>query len=164
MKLIIESGATKSDWRIMDDRGKETETILAGGMNVSTMSMDSVRAVILDTASGTATPKADLRNVQLYIAVVLTEDIVHNLNAIFNGIFPHAELEIQDDLTAAARAVCGHRPGIAAMLGTGSNSCQFDGKEIVRKVYSSGHVLGDEGSAATLRKLFLSDYLKGLVP
>ena len=72
--------------------------------------------------------------------------------------------DVQTDLIGAARAACGHEPGIAAILGTGSNSCQFDGNSIVRRVYSSGFILGDEGSAATLGKLFISDFLKGFVP
>ncbi len=60
--------------------------------------------------------------------------------------------------------MCGHSPGIAAILGTGSNACFYDGTAVSREVYSGGYILGDEGSAATLGKLFLSDYLKGMVP
>ena len=65
---------------------------------------------------------------------------------------------------AAARATCGHAPGIAAIIGTGSNSCQWDGEKVVKKVPAGGFILGDEGSAATLGRLFISDFLKGLVP
>ena len=73
-------------------------------------------------------------------------------------------IEYASDLLGAARAVCGHKPGITAILGTGSNSCFYDGENIVRNVRSGGFILGDEGSAACLGKMFLADYLKGLVP
>jgi hypothetical protein len=83
---------------------------------------------------------------------------------VFNQGFKVSSIEFHSDLTAAARAVCGHKPGIAGILGTGSNSCQYDGEKIVKQVYSGGFILGDEGGAATLGKLFISDFIKGLVP
>ena len=65
---------------------------------------------------------------------------------------------------AAARALCGSRPGIACILGTGSNSCLYDGTEITEHISPLGFILGDEGSGAVLGKMFLSDVLKGLAP
>jgi Predicted N-acetylglucosamine kinase len=64
----------------------------------------------------------------------------------------------------AARAVCGREKGIAVILGTGSNSCLYDGQQIVRNIRPGGFILGDEGSGAVLGKSFLSDLIKGLVP
>ena len=66
--------------------------------------------------------------------------------------------------TNAARAVCGREKGIAAILGTGSNSCFYDGEKIVKNVRSAGFILGDEGGGTRLGRLFMSDILKGLVP
>ena len=78
--------------------------------------------------------------------------------------FPDAEIHLEIDLLAAARAVCGHEAGIALILGTGSNTCEYDGEKIVRKVSSGGFILGDEGSASALGRAFIADYIKGLVP
>ena len=65
---------------------------------------------------------------------------------------------------ASARAACGHESGIAVIMGTGSNSCQWDGEKIVRHIKSGGFIIGDDGSASVLGKLFISDFIKGLVP
>lgn len=165
MKVIIESGATKGDWRLIAADGTEAGRFLAGGTNVSTMSMEAVADIIIQTGRKVLENATEpITSVHLYTAGVITEEIRNELARTFSRTFPGAEIELQNDLTGAARAVCGHCPGIAAILGTGSNSCQFDGEKIVRRIYSSGFILGDEGSAATLGKLFLSDFLKGLVP
>lgn len=165
MKLIIESGATKSDWRLIDDRGVLVARELAGGMNVSTMDMSAIEVILNET--GRKIKQAALEAVSavhFYTAGVRTESADESLKKTLGGLFEGAEIELQTDLVAAARAVCGRKPGIAAILGTGSNSCQWDGTEIVKRVYSGGFILGDEGSAATLGKLFVADLLKGLVP
>ena len=94
----------------------------------------------------------------------VSPQIESELSSFFSTLYPNASQEFQSDLVAAARAACGHAPGIAAIVGTGSNSCLYDGEKIVSKVCSGGFILGDEGSAATLGRLFLSDFIKGLVP
>lgn len=78
--------------------------------------------------------------------------------------FPEAEVAYASDLLAAARALFGRKPGIAVILGTGSNSCEYDGKQIVKNVRSGGFILGDEGGGASLGRQFVSDFLKGIVP
>jgi N-acetylglucosamine kinase-like BadF-type ATPase len=70
------------------------------------------------------------------------------------------DIEVHSDLLAAARALCGNKPGIACILGTGSNSCYYDGKEICDNVSPLGYILGDEGSGAVIGKIFLGDVLK----
>ena len=162
MKIIAECGATKSDWRLIYD-GVGIKQVLAGGINVSAMAMDAVRAVV-NNALKQFTGLEDVTAVHLYVAGVVTEEIKEELEASLSAHCPSASIEVQTDLVAAARAACGHAPGIAAILGTGSNSCLYDGEKIVRKVPAGGFILGDEGSAATLGRLFLSDFLKGLVP
>ena len=67
-------------------------------------------------------------------------------------VFPGAKIDVETDLMAAARAVCGHEKGIACILGTGSNSCYYNGKKIVKNSPGIGYVLGDEGSGAYLGK------------
>lgn len=160
MKLVIESGATKSDWRELV-AGAETSQVLRDGMNVSSMPLERVKAVLSEGLSGLDGP---LEGVYLYTAGVVTEDIRTGLEAHIRSLVNTREVDIQDDLTGAARAVCGRTPGIAAILGTGSNTCFYDGETVHRKVYSGGFILGDEGSGAALGRLFLADLIKGLVP
>lgn len=77
---------------------------------------------------------------------------------------PHVTLHAASDLLGAARALCGHSEGIACILGTGSNSCLFDGEKIVKNTPALGYILGDEGSGTALGKAFLNAIFKGLLP
>ncbi len=163
MKIIAECGATKSDWRLIKD-GEEIRQVISSGINVSTMKMSAIYETIAGLSEQFKAESVEVTDLHIYVAGVITDEIESDLRSRFTAHFPNAETEIQNDLLAAARALCGHAPGIATILGTGSNSCQFDGTEIVKRVYSSGFILGDEGSAATLGKLFVADFLKGLVP
>ena len=136
--------------------------IITEGINVSTMKSDTIKNIISETADQLA--QDCISEIYFYTAGVVTKEIAGELKSILKKAIPDATCDIQNDLTAAARAVCGHSTGIAAILGTGSNSCLFDGEKIIQRVYSCGYILGDEGSAATLGKLFIADFLKGLVP
>lgn len=162
MILIVESGATKSDWRAISKSGKEMIKVIAEGINVSTMKMDAIRSII----SKATAPMAGLEisEIYFYTAGVVTDEIKTESAKVFSEVFPKASFEIQTDLIAAARAACGHSEGIAAIVGTGSNSCLYNGEQIIGRVYSGGFILGDEGSAAALGKLFIADFLKGLIP
>jgi N-acetylglucosamine kinase-like BadF-type ATPase len=162
MILLVESGATKGDWRVISKDGTEVRRLTADGTNVSAMKLEAVRGIISNTCGLLAGEQ--ISRIYFYTAGVVTEVIANQITTTLQSVFPDAVCDIQDDLTAAARAACGHRAGIAAILGTGSNSCLFDGEKIIQRVYSGGYILGDEGSAATLGKLFISDFLKGIVP
>ena len=170
-KIICEAGATKADWRVIED-GREIARHLSAGVNVSTMDRSVVADIIREAAGalaskaglGGAAPEGTFGAVHFYTAGVVTPALCEALTTLMKDCFGASEIEIQSDLMACARAACGHAPGIAAILGTGSNSCQFDGEKIVRHVKSGGFVLGDDGSASVLGKRFISDYIKGLVP
>ena len=162
MILIVESGATKSHWRAVSKDGKEMKEFITEGINVSSMKASAIKEIITATALRLA--HDDVSEIYFYTAGVVTEEIDAVIRAAFAEAIPNTLCEIESDLTAAARAVCGHSEGIAAIVGTGSNSCLYDGVKIIRRVYSGGFILGDEGSAATLGKLFIADFLKGLVP
>lgn len=159
-RILIESGATKSDWRLLRS-GEPATQVLRGGMNVSSMPLERVKEVL---AEGFTAVQGPLEGVYLYTAGVVTDAIRTELEAFIRSRVQVGEVDIQDDLMGAARAVCGREPGIAAILGTGSNTCFYDGAAVHRKVYSGGFILGDEGSGATLGRLFLADFIKGLVP
>ena len=164
LTLIVESGATKGDWRVISPSGEESCRVLSEGTNVSTMTMDAVREIIVDTSEKIAALGHDIEKIWFYTAGIPTHEIKEALTAVFKDRFPSADIEIEDDLTAAARAVCGHKRGITAIIGTGSNSCLWDGEKVVKKIRTGGFILGDEGSASALGKAFIADYIKDLVP
>ena len=161
-QVIIDSGATKSDWRVLDKEGRQIRQSTFPGMNVSAMRLEEVKKILSEGLRAESLGKA--RGIYLYTAGIVTDEIHRDLETLIRAEAPDAEIDIQNDLMGAARAVCGHSSGIAAILGTGSNTCFYDGKTLSQKVYSGGFIIGDEGGGACLGKLFLSDYIKGLVP
>jgi N-acetylglucosamine kinase-like BadF-type ATPase len=163
MKIIADCGATKSEWRVLHSDGS-VSNLTAQGINASAMSAESIIRIISDIKEQISATDTSDAEIYLYMAGLPSEELKADITAVFNQGFKVSSIEFHSDLTAAARAVCGHKPGIAGILGTGSNSCQYDGEKIVKQVYSGGFILGDEGGAATLGKLFISDFIKGLVP
>jgi N-acetylglucosamine kinase-like BadF-type ATPase len=161
--ILVESGATKSDWRVLGEHGNVKNQAFLPGMNLSTMRMEDILG-ILSEAFDSGLFHGGIKGFYLYAAGVVTDSVRDKLTTYLRSRADIDDVDIEDDLTGAARAVCGHSPGIAAILGTGSNACFYDGTAVSREVYSGGYILGDEGSAATLGKLFLSDYLKRMVP
>ena len=162
MILIVESGATKSDWRAISGNGQEMKRVIAEGVNLSTMKTAVIRDIVSKAADQFASK--GVTKIYFYAAGIATEEVAAAIRAVFAETIPGASCEIETDLIAAARATCGHSDGIAAIVGTGSNSCLYDGAQIVGRVYSGGFILGDEGSAAALGKFFIADFIKGLVP
>ena len=155
MIIVAEAGATSTRWRSIDSQGRVTKAH-TGGINVATMAWSEVERRLKDALHQLGADENGVSQVHFYAAGMFASEL--------ERFFPGAEVECASDLLAAARAVCGHCSGIAAILGTGSNSCFFDGEKIVKNVHSSGFILGDEGGGAALGRLFLSDFLKGLVP
>jgi N-acetylglucosamine kinase-like BadF-type ATPase len=163
MKIIADCGATKSEWRVLHSDGS-VSNLTAMGINASAMSAESIIRIISDIKEQISATDTSDAEIYLYTAGLPSEELKADITAVFNQGFKVSSIEFHSDLTAAARAVCGHKPGIAAILGTGSNSCQYDGEKIVKQIHSGGFIIGDEGSAATLGRLFISDFIKGLVP
>jgi len=165
MKVIVESGATKADWCILD--GNDSVELKSAGMNLASSSV-SVESIVGGMAG--EMPAGTVTEIWFYAAGLICREgesvpqSARELDAVLHRHFPEAKIEYASDLLAAARAVCGHDRGVAAILGTGSNSCLYDGEAIVQNIRSAGFILGDEGGAACLGKLFMADFLKGLVP
>ena len=162
MKVIVECGATKSDWRLISPDGTQAERKLLPGINVSTASMDRNMDTIAAGMKEFAASQPD--GVYFYTAGIVTPEVRGRLEAAIRAYANPSEVEICTDLVAAARAVCGRDPGIVAIVGTGSNTCFYDGHEVSQAVRSGGYIIGDEGGGAVLGKLFLADLIKGLVP
>lgn len=171
MIIIVESGATKTDWCAAAP-DKEPINVRTAGMNLATMPQDVIEGIVMEAVSAFREKglKDNVSEVHFYAAGLIVPEgeavppQAKGLDAVLKALFPDAEIEYASDLLDAARSVCGHKPGIAAIMGTGSNSCLFDGEKVVKNVRSAGFILGDEGGGARLGKLFMSDFLKGLVP
>ena len=153
-QLIVDCGATKTDWCVVE--GKETRNVRTPGFNLMQTPEETLNAILNQAAEEIG---AGVEDVHFYAAGLVGESPVD-----LGRWFPGAGIEYASDMLGAARAVCGHGPGVAAILGTGANTCEFDGKDIVWKVNCGGFILGDEGSGAVLGKLFITDYLKGYMP
>lgn len=163
MILIADSGSTKTDW-CMAEKGVAIKRIPTKGMNPFFQSEDEMveemkhsllpeldgnrPEAVYFYGAGCAFDKVEI--VRRAISCVLSLDM--------------AAIEVNSDMLAAARSVCGHEAGIACILGTGSNSCFYNGKEIEANVSPLGFILGDEGSGAVLGKLFIGDLLKNQLP
>lgn len=171
MIIIVESGATKTDWCAAAPE-REAINVRTAGMNLATMAQDVIEGIVNEAVAAFREKglSAEVSEVHFYAAGLIVAEgekvpaQAKGLDNVLKSLFPGAEMEYASDLLDAARAVCGHRPGIAAILGTGSNSCLFDGEKVVKNVRSAGFILGDEGGGARLGRLFMSDFLKGLVP
>ena len=157
MILIVESGATKTDWCALAPDGA-VERLQTPGMNLSTISAEANAAVFAEAVEHFS----GVDEVHFYAAGLL--EFPTERDRVFKERFPKAHFEYASDLLAAARAACGHAEGIAAILGTGSNTCLYDGDKIVRNIHGGGFIIGDEGSAAALGRMFLADLVKDLVP
>ncbi|MBQ7623032.1 MAG: hypothetical protein IJS66_04775 [Bacteroidales bacterium] len=162
MKIIVESGATKSQWTVIGDDGAVRLSKRFRGINFSTMPADEIRSLFSGALSELGAERAE--GFYLYSAGLVPSELEKELKKHLHDSVEVGTVEFNDDLTAAARALFGREKGIVAILGTGSNCCYYDGSTLESRVRSGGFILGDEGSGAVLGKLFVSDYLKGLVP
>ena len=153
-KLIVDCGATKTDWCRVD--GKQTRTVRTAGFNLAHTSADTLKG-ILDSAAEQIGP--GIQEVHFYAAGLVGDSPVD-----LASWFPGAAIEYASDMLGAARAVCGREKGVAAILGTGANTCSYDGQNMGWKVDCGGFILGDEGSGSVLGKLFITDYLKAYMP
>lgn len=158
IKLIADCGATKSEWGLVDN-GK-SKSIITQGISPYFLDTEQIRNLLLKEL------KPRLRNssvgeIYYYGTGCANPDNARSVKKALKQVFPDAFIEVTHDLVAAARALCGDKKGIACILGTGSNSCYYNGKRIVKNSPGLGYVLGDEGSGAYLGKKVLQYYLYG---
>lgn len=163
MKLIIESGSTKTDWRSVADDG-EVIAFRTSGINPLLQREDDIRSVMAKAIPEVNPRGRTVDEVFFYGAGVLSPAFAEPLVSLLATWCPLAHIECETDLTAAARALFGDGSGVAVILGTGSNSCLWEKGKAVSSIRTGGFILGDEGSGAVLGKMFLADYIKGLVP
>ena len=161
MKLIAESGTTRTEWALVEDNHL-VQRVFTEGLNPFFQTRREIsRSVRLGLPESFFKKKLD--QVYYYGAGCSSYEKKNILGASLVAQFK-TPIQVESDLLAAARGLFKCEAGIACILGTGSNSCFYDGKIIVKNVKAAGYILGDEGSGAVLGKLFLADLLKGLAP
>ena len=166
LKLLADGGSTKTQWLLKDD-DNVVASIRTQGLNPYFQTDEKIRQIVkmelLYQIRVQGFSPDDVKKIEYYGAGMRGE-MKEKFRTILNGLFDVNEIVIDSDLLGAAKALCGSHEGIAAILGTGSNTCLYDGEKIVKNIPSLGYVLGDEGSGAVMGRLFIGALFKGQLP
>jgi len=162
MKIIADSGSTKTDW-LLADGNDIVGRFRTQGINPFHQSEDNILGILQTELLSQLEVRPSTPEIFFYGSGVRPE-LEPVMERLLLSVFPAASVEAHGDLLGAARAVCGDRPGIACILGTGANSCLYDGRQIVQNTPPLGYILGDEGSGAVLGLRFLNALYKGFLP
>ena len=157
--LIAESGSTKTDWCLLVDEKKKM--FHTQGINPFFM-MENDIINILQNELKLNPSKIILDEIHFYGAGVNSDDKIKIIENTLKNYFSVKKVKCHSDMLASARATCLHQKGIACILGTGSNTCYYDGKKIGFKTHALGYILGDEGGGTSLGKKVLQYYLHGI--
>ena len=158
MMLIADSGSTKTDWCVILDN-TPIKRIGTKGLNPFFQSEEEIQQELTHSLLPQL-PEGTIDSVYFYGAGCTPEKAPTLRRAIADSLPVVGNIKAYSDMLAAARGLCGREAGITCILGTGSNSCFYDGKEIVNHISPLGFILGDEGSGAVLGKLLVGDILK----
>lgn len=159
MILIADSGSTKTTWSLVD-KSEKVQTCNTKGINPFMMDGTEILSLL---ENDFCLPAEGVQAVYYYGAGVLPGK-KETLLRLLQSYFQTDHVEVYSDLVGAARSLCQDKPGIACILGTGSNSCYYDGKKVIKNISPLGYVLGDEGSGAVLGKNLIADILKNQLP
>lgn len=159
MKLIADSGSTKTDWALVENGmvlGKyQTQGINPFHQDDATI-MTIFQKELLPQISSLLSPSSML----YFYGSGLREELKQRMKNLCEKVMPFSVIQLENDLLGAARALCGKEEGVACILGTGANSCLYDGEKIVQNTPPLGYILGDEGSGAVLGRLFMNAIFK----
>lgn len=163
MTIIVDSGSTKATWCMVEKTGT-TLQITTEGINPQyerdCMEFCSRTAEALSPILAYGTPE----EIFFYGSGCVSQENKNRVSRMLHLLTGCDSISVESDMPGAARAIFGKSSGIAAILGTGSNSCLYDGNEIITSIHAGGYILGDEGSGAVLGRNLISDYIKGLIP
>jgi len=162
MILIADGGSTKTNWCLLNEAGRKIH-FNTEGYNPYFAKQDyiekSLRTTLPDNLDA-----SKVEEVYYYGAGCSTDANKKIVADAMQKVFVNAKINVDHDLLASCRALLGDEPGFAAILGTGTNTCLYDGKEITLNIDSLGYFLGDEGSGSNIGKRLLADYMKGFMP
>ena len=179
--LLVDAGSTKTEWRLIGRKGETKLEIVTPGINALITSdeqiaeiFDKVKIELCDSLTSEVViskllkaplmPPAKVDEIHFYGAGCATDASKQRIKDALQLRFPTSDIGVESDLVAAARAICGKTAGVACILGTGSNSCLYDGKLIIANTPPMGYVLGDEGSGTAIGRRLISDAFKQLMP
>ena len=156
MILVAEAGGTKTNWLYGDSESPVCR--LTSGFNPVFQADSVLESMIVQLKNEFS---SSIKEVNYYGAGCFDRSYSDRIEKVFSKHFPEATIKINDDLSASIKALLGDNPGIAVILGTGTNSCKYDGSIITEQVPSAGFTLGDEGSGANLGRMLISSWLYG---
>ena len=168
MYLIADSGSTKTDWCLCNG-STILNNIQTQGINPYHQTEEAIEEVLREELlpQFTKNSKFKIQNstkVIFYGSGCANETACNRIKEALQKVLGAKDVTIHSDLLGAARALCGHEEGIACVLGTGSNSCLYNGKEIIANTPPLGYILGDEGSSAVLGRRLVGECLKNQLP
>lgn len=157
MKLIADAGSTKIEW-ILTENGQEIKRRTTAGYNPYYYEKELLRCAIKEELMDSV-GLVEVQEIYYYGSGCSTEENNEKVRSVIAEFFPKAAIEVGHDLLGAARGLCGREAGIACIMGTGSNSCYYDGVEVVDNVESVGWLFGDKASGAHIGKSFIGTFL-----
>lgn len=161
MIVVADSGSTKTDWVIIDDAGNRIQSIRTVGFNPYFQTSDSIYQTLETAFSSFSNILNTVDEVFYYGAGCSSEDKNQIVEYALSKLFTNAEISVNHDMVAASRATLNNKPGIACILGTGANSCVWNGFDILDNIPSHGYIFGDEGSGSYLGIELVKVYLSG---
>ncbi|MDI9357292.1 MAG: hypothetical protein QM536_09745 [Chitinophagaceae bacterium] len=162
MILIAESGASKIEWRTIQNKNEIVE-LSTEGFNPYVQSVEVLKKIIETNKIGHH-QGGEIKKVFFYGAGCSSDRNKEIVKGAIQFFFQGASIEVAHDLMGATRAACGNERGIVCILGTGSNSCLYDGKNIIDRIPSLGYILGDEGSGVAMGKILLNKIIRKQLP
>ena len=162
MLLIADGGSTKTDWCYIDCNKKRIH-FQSKGMNPYNITLENLMNEMEFNVVKNLEGK-EVTQLYFYGSGCSKPQKQKEMKDVFKRYFHNADIFVAEDLLGAARATCGHEKGLAAILGTGSNSCLYDGEKITENIPSLGYVLCDEGAGTNIGKLVLRNYLRHQMP
>lgn len=161
MKLIADGGSTKTKWALLSENAT-AEVFTSAGLNPLMLDDEAIRQrIAAEVVLRIGERRVD--EVWFYGAGCI-DSVLGRMAGLLRRSLGGAECRVGSDMLGAARALCGHRRGIACVLGTGSNSCLYDGEMVEDNVSPLGYILGDEGSGAVIGRRLISDVYKRQLP
>lgn len=163
MQLILDVGSTKMEWIVLDENAVK-QRFSTEGFNPNYTERQYLEVTVESVFKQRLVSQESIHFVHYYGTGCGSEQNCLLIKEVFQKWFPNADVHVTHDLMAACHALLGHEKGIACILGTGSNSCCFDGETIREKAVSLGYLVGDEGSGMHIGREVVKAYFYGFMP
>lgn len=162
MILICDCGSTKAEWVLLDG-AKVEKRFVTDGFNPNISNNDTMNGIVKQSLTNVV-DYHDVSDIYFYGSGCGSAANQVKVKLIFSKFYPLSKAEVYPDTLGACHALLGDKPGIACILGTGSNACVYDGEEITQSIVSLGYIIGDEGSGCHIGKRIVHDYFLGIMP